>query len=194
MGGSGGDSQQPPKALPGPLANGDPGDVGPPSPEPQLETSGSGARNCIIPILCPPKPGRSQTDKGRDRNAGDRSLATNKDEAVFWSGIRGGDERASEWATKNGGVTLESRLRESGIQLPTFDRNKSASVAAWENASREFAAGAQGDVRVLQEDAVRVTSVWARIEFPMLQTNAAVTSITRVDLRSGTEEIIWSRH
>lgn len=42
------------------------------------------------------------------------SLATATDEAVFWSGIRGGDSAAASWAAKNGGATLESTLAERG--------------------------------------------------------------------------------
>lgn len=122
-----------------------------------------------------------------------RGLATEADEAVFWSGIRGGDSTAATWASKNGGATLETTLARRGIALPAWDPGSPASVAAWRNASAEFAAGASGNVRVLQADAVRVDSIWAQVEFPALKANPNVTSITSIDPRTGAEVLLWSR-
>lgn len=120
-------------------------------------------------------------------------LGTGPDEAVFWSGIRGGDSTAAAWVSKNGGATLESTLAERGIQLPAWDPNNPASVAAWRSASAGFAAGASGNVRVLQTDAVRVNSIWAEVEFPALIANPNVTSLTAVNPETGIEVLLWHR-
>lgn len=54
-------------------------------------------------------------------------------------------------------------------------------------------AGASGNVRVLQTDAVRVNSIWAEVEFPALTSNPNVTSITAVNPETGIEVLPWSR-
>ena len=119
-------------------------------------------------------------------------LATAEDEAVFWSGIRGSEHEAGDWAAKNGGITLEQAAEERGIDLPKFDRGNPSSVAAWERASAEFASHAAGDVRVLTSG-WSTNSVWARIEFPALTANPNVTSVTAIDPRTGIAVRIWSR-
>lgn len=121
------------------------------------------------------------------------ALATGTDEAVFWSGIRSGDSAAASWAAKNGGASFESTLAQRGISLPAWDASNPSVVSAWRTASADFAAGAKGTVRVLQEDAVRVNSVWAEVEFPALKANPNVTSILGVDPRTGAEVVLWSR-
>ena len=121
------------------------------------------------------------------------SLATGTDEAVFWSGIRGGDSAAASWAAKNGGASLESTLAQRGISLPAWDASNPSVVSAWRTASADFAAGARGTVRVLQDDAVRVNSVRAEVEFPALKANPNVTSIRGVDPRTGGETVLWGR-
>jgi len=121
-------------------------------------------------------------------------LSTGPNQAVFWSGVgRGGDKVAAAWTARNGGITLESTLEARGIQLPAWDANNSRVVAAWENASRQFAQGASGDVRVLQGESVSLTSVWKRIEFSALKANPNVTSITSVNPSTGEEALLWSR-
>ena len=97
------------------------------------------------------------------------SLATGANEAVFWSGIgRGGDKIAAGWVAKHGGATLETTLARRGITLPAWDTSKPATVSLWREASAEFARGARGNVRVLQDEFVRMDSTWAKIEFPEL--------------------------
>jgi len=122
-----------------------------------------------------------------------RRLATEANQAVFWSGIPGGKRQAAEWVEKHGGTTLENQLKKHGIELPPFDRTKPETVAAWENASKQFAEGARGQVRVLQEDAVGVRSVWGRVEYDALIQNPNVTSITAIDPRTGLETLLWKR-
>ncbi len=91
------------------------------------------------------------------------------------------------------GITLETTLRARGIKLPVWDPSNPASVAAWRQASKNFAAGARGNVRVLQSEVVRMRSVWAEIEFPALKANPNVTSIIAVDPKTGVETLLWTR-
>jgi RHS repeat-associated protein len=122
-----------------------------------------------------------------------RGLATGADKAVFWSGIRNGDTAATNWITRNGGATLETTLIGRGIKLPVWDRSNPASISAWRQALHDFAAGASGNVRVLQSDAVRLKSIWAEIEFPALRANSNVNSIRAVNPETRAEVLLWSR-
>ncbi|MCI0539927.1 MAG: hypothetical protein L0Z50_32370, partial [Verrucomicrobiales bacterium] len=123
----------------------------------------------------------------------ERVLATAPDEAIFWSGIgRGGSERAANWAAQHGGTTLESTLASRGITLPAWDASNPAVVAAWRQAARGFAAGATGEIRVLQGDLLRVDAIW-RDEFRALQANPNVNLIRVINPETGTEVLLWSR-
>jgi RHS repeat-associated protein len=127
------------------------------------------------------------------RGATEIGLATTADEAVFWSGIgKGGAERAAKWAAQHGGATLETTFARRRIKLPTWDASNPASVAAWRWASTEFAAGAKGNVRVLQGDAARLGAVWVD-EFSALKANPAVKSIRAINPETGAEVLLWSR-
>jgi RHS repeat-associated protein len=122
-----------------------------------------------------------------------KSLATNADEAVFWSGIHDGPTSAAKWASQHGGVTLETTLSSRGIKLPVWDPSNTTSVAAWRRASEEFAAGARGNIRVLQADSIRIRSTWAEIEWNTLRNNPNVTSIRSVNSMTGEEVLLWKR-
>jgi len=124
---------------------------------------------------------------------GVKDLTTARNEAVFWSGIRGGDAVAAKWVSQNGGATLETTLASRGITLPAWDVSNPASVTAWREASKAFAQGASGDVRVLQSDAARINSVWAQVEFPALQANSKVSSITAINPDTGASTLLWTR-
>jgi filamentous hemagglutinin len=115
------------------------------------------------------------------------------DDAVFWSGLgRGGDATAARWAAQNGGSTLETTLAARGVKLPVWDATNPASVAAWKQASVDFAAGARGNVRVLQGDSLRIDAIWVD-EFKALQTNPNVNSIRAINPQTGGEALLWSR-
>jgi RHS repeat-associated protein len=131
--------------------------------------------------------------RGASARARASSGATEEGGSVFWSGIDGGDSAAASWAAKNGGTTLEMSLEQRGITLPAFDRTNPASVAAWRQASSEFAEGASGNVVVLQGDAVRTTSVWAEVEFPALTANPNVSSISWLNPETGEGGLLWTR-
>jgi filamentous hemagglutinin len=121
------------------------------------------------------------------------SLPTSQNAAVFWSGIEGSDTAAAEWAAKNGGTTLEQALGSQGITLPAWNASDPTVVDAWSKAAEEFANGASGDVTVLQEESVRVNSIWAQVEYPALTSNPSVMSITAVDPQTGAHTLLWSR-
>ena len=144
-------------------------------------------------LALPAAPERLAITAARTRLALAPTLATAPDEAIFWSGIKGGDAAAASWAAKNGGSTLEMTLARRGIGLPVFDRADPASVAAWQQASVDFARGASGNVTVLQESAVRISSIWKEFEYPALIANSNVTSITVVNPVTGDEFLLWSR-
>ena len=60
-------------------------------------------------------------------------VATNTDEAFFWSGRTngvGGDKVAGEIARNNGGKTLEMLIEERGIKMPDWDPTNPASMRA----------------------------------------------------------------
>ncbi|EQA43152.1 intein C-terminal splicing domain protein [Leptospira broomii serovar Hurstbridge str. 5399] len=122
-----------------------------------------------------------------------KEFATNANQAVFWSGVRNGQTAAGEWAAKNGGITLEQTLSNRGINLPTWDANNPAAIEAWRQASKKFAEGASGNVRVIQGDAVRTKSIWTEVEFPALKTNPKVNSIIAVHPDTGFETVLWTR-
>jgi Flp pilus assembly pilin Flp len=126
-----------------------------------------------------------------------RKLGTEANQAVFWSGIGAdGEQVAKAWAEKNGGKTMEKIMEERGVKLPPWPKAgdvPEATEKAWRDASREFAQGASGDVRVLQQDSVGVGRVWGKEEFPALINNPKVTSITAVDPRTGAQILLWKR-
>jgi hypothetical protein len=115
------------------------------------------------------------------------------DKHWFWSGRLNNvsvEGKAAEKARAAGGYTLETRLVEQDVTMPTFDMRDPASTATWEDASRTYAEQASGTVHFLQGDP-RPGSVWEVIEFPTLKKNNKVTMIIRVDAKSNTESIIW---
>jgi len=131
----------------------------------------------------PPAPGQSTPN----------ALTTPPNCAVFWCGLgKGGAERAAEWAAQHEGQTLEMSLESNGVSMPPWDASNPASVAAWRDASLDFAAGASGDVRVLQGDVLRLGPIWSE-EFGALQANPNVTSITSINPQTGLEVQLWQR-
>lgn len=77
--------------------------------------------------------------------------------------------------------------------MPVWDVSNPSSIVAWENASREFAQGASGSIRVLQGETLRTSSIWGKIEFPVLKANLNVTSITGINPSTGAEVLLWNR-
>jgi RHS repeat-associated protein len=142
--------------------------------------------------LVDPIPGDEALAMARTGSAANK-LATGADEAVFWSGLgRGGDATAARWVAGNGGSTLETTLATRGVKLPVWDADNPASVAAWKQASVDFAAGARGNVRVLQGDSLRIDAIWVD-EFKALKANPNVDSIRAINPQTGGEASLWSR-
>jgi RHS repeat-associated protein len=125
---------------------------------------------------------------------------TRPHEAVFWSGIPDGAITATNWVARNGGTTLETTLAKRCIELPQWNGKDPAVTAAWRKASREFAEGASGHIKVLQpNNAMRYSpkkgegSVWAEVEWLALIKNPKVESITSINPDTGTGIILWKR-
>ncbi|MGB8933457.1 MAG: RHS repeat-associated core domain-containing protein, partial [Anaeromyxobacteraceae bacterium] len=98
---------------------------------------------------------------------------------VFWSGGKVAQRAAEQWASANGGITLEQTmtgkvLAQMGRVLPFR-----AMRPLWTWASRRFAEVAAGEVQAIQNAAgVRWPgSVWADTEFPALMESNYVTRI-----------------
>jgi hypothetical protein len=122
------------------------------------------------------------------------NFSTRSGEAVFWSGLGGEGERvAAEYASKAGGTTLEQLQAARGIKLPKFKFEDPASVKAWTDASRAFAEGARGEVRVVLGDSVNPSGIWNTVELPALEANPNVTSIVSVDPSTGAKTTLWQR-
>lgn len=95
---------------------------------------------------------------------------------MFWSGSADARSAAEDWATSYGGQTLEMTAR--GQELAASNLEWTEAKPLWEAASEEFASGASGDVHVFQAaEGVRVESMWAKIEYPILSQNPAVNII-----------------
>ena len=137
--------------------------------------------------------GREAAVGGEAAIAAKNALATGADEAVFWSGIgKGGDAKAAAWVARNGGATLETTLASRGVTLPAWDAGNSSVVAAWRQSSVDFAAGASGNIRVLQGDALGTKPIW-KDEFNALKANSSVNSIRAVNPDTGSEVLLWKR-
>jgi RHS repeat-associated protein len=95
---------------------------------------------------------------------------------AFWSG-EGAMEAAMAWAKANGGVTLEMTEAGQAAANATAGLSREAATPIWEAVSREFAAGASGEVHVFQGPVVRINSIWATVEYPTLSSNPNVTNI-----------------
>jgi hypothetical protein len=125
-----------------------------------------------------------------------RAVATDPNKAFFWSGRTagiGGEAVARKVAAARGGVTLEAIIEERGISMPSWDPTNPASLQAWEEASRQYAAGASGEVRAVIGKSLRPGSVWETIELKALKANPRVTKIIEIDPATGAETVVVSR-
>jgi len=130
---------------------------------------------------------------GSGGNVAKNAFATGDDAAVFWSGLgEKGGEKAIAWIRKNGGATLESTMRTKGIKIPKWDSDNPTVVAAWREASADFAAGARGHIRVLQGNELKLNPVW-KLEFSMLTKNPNVMSIRSINPETGAEVLLWTK-
>ena len=114
--------------------------------------------------------------------------------ALFWSGLgRGGDKAASEVALKQEKITLEQLIKKNKVEMPIWDAANPKSVEAWQNASRSFAEGASGQVKVITGNKMRPGSIWETFELPALKANPNVYEIIQIDSATGLEKTILTR-
>ena len=92
-----------------------------------------------------------------------------------------GAEYASIYALNNAGVTLEQALAKGSINMPVFFNVNPKSLSAWEDASRIFANGASGNVRVsLGPNYNPLSSIYGGIESPLLLGNPNITKMIEI--------------
>ena len=127
----------------------------------------------------------------------DAVLATEPDEARFWTGLDTEDEKgedvAKDLAEQDGGKTLEMKLDAANIdrdslneEAPTLNRD-GKTRSGWDEASEKFAKGASGEVKCYEGDSPRKNSTFNKTEAPELNDNTKVNSLTKEDA-SGKEK------
>jgi RHS repeat-associated protein len=98
--------------------------------------------------------------------------------SVFWSGGNVAKSAAADWASANGGVTLETTPAGQAVESATQGMDYAQARPLWEAASQDFAGQAAGEVHVFQSAAgVSIRSVWATVEYPALMENPSVSGI-----------------
>lgn len=124
--------------------------------------------------------------------AGPPSFVTQADNAMFWSKLgKNGDVVAGDVATAQGRTTLEQYAKAKGINLPEWNANDPYIKAIWQDASRQFAQGASGEVRVVLGGTPAADSTWLTVELPALKSNPNVTKIIKLDPRTKAETVIY---
>jgi hypothetical protein len=110
---------------------------------------------------------------------------------VFWAGP-GAEEAANAWAEANNATTLG--MTEVGQRVSAAAEGLAPEVARlqWIPPSRDFAAGAVGEVHVFLSSAgVYLDSIWATVEYEALMANTSVTQIIyHVVMPNGTVVIV----
>jgi uncharacterized protein YukE len=122
------------------------------------------------------------------------AFATDPDTAFFWSGRTqnvGGESVALEHARAGGGTTLEELMRQRGIELPEWDPDDPTAVSLWSEASAAYADQANGVVRAVIGQDLRLGNVWENAELPVLRNSPNVTQIVRIDPLTGEEVVIY---
>ncbi len=152
---------------------------------------------------------------GGDSATGD--VSTSPGEAVFWSGatelqpgetawpgaktittpdgknlLLAGEDNAKAIARAQGKVSLESLLEDRGITMEPWSDDP-AVQQTWKDISDRYASGVSGDVSVVLGDSLRPGNIWETVERGRLMSNPAVTSITKIDLKTLEHTLLWSR-
>lgn len=123
-------------------------------------------------------------------------VATNPNEAFFWSGRTdgvGGEAVARQIAAKQSGTTLEALIENRDIQMPKWDPTNPNVVQAWKDISADYAKGASGTVRAVIGRSLRSGNVWEASELPALKANPNVTQIITIDPATRVETTIYMR-
>lgn len=131
------------------------------------------------------------------------ALKSKPNKAVFFSNCSQRDENgnvikestdyAREFAESNDCVTMEILMRNSGIDMPSFDLNDPDSVAAWTNSSKDYAEQASGDVTVVMSPPLREGNIFENVELPALKANPNVTSVTMINAQTNEKNEIFRR-
>ena len=74
-------------------------------------------------------------------------------------------------ATSRSAKTLEIRLRDANVTMPTYNDDSPEADAAWEYAASEYAKGTSGIAWVFEGNCVRPGNTWTDIERPALIAN-----------------------
>ncbi len=96
---------------------------------------------------------------------------------VFWSGGKAAMQEAASYATVNGAKTLEMTPVGKTLEFATERLGYRITRPLWSVASRQFAAGAAGDIQVFHGSVVGLRSVWATVEWETLLNNPEVRDI-----------------
>lgn len=123
-------------------------------------------------------------------------LKTEPNTAYFWSGKTdgiGGEEVAARIAKERGGVTLGMVIEDQKIILPDWDYKEPLSVDVWGEMSAAFAEQVSGEVHAIIGAELNPNNIWEKIELPTLKKNPNVTKITKIDPKTGEEQIIFER-
>ena len=115
---------------------------------------------------------------GDSFKAVDRVADAARQTKVFWSGGETAHDAARAWAEVNNGVTLEMTALGRNTAKLTAGMGRAEGLSHWTAASREFAAGARGNIHVFQgAKGIRINSIWATTEYPTLMNNDDVTDM-----------------
>jgi hypothetical protein len=96
---------------------------------------------------------------------------------VFWAG-HGAQEAANAWARANNATTLEMTEVGQRVARATEGLSRAQAEPQWVSISRDFAAGASGEVHVFQSsNGISLASIWATTEYQVLTLNQNVTRI-----------------
>jgi RHS repeat-associated protein len=109
------------------------------------------------------------------------SLAAPAEGRVFWSGGKQMMNEAANFAASNGGVSLEMTAGGKMMSAANPYLPNAISEPLWNGLSSGFARGASGPVTAIQSgtNGVRIQSVWAGTEFPILQNKNPINYITK---------------
>jgi hypothetical protein len=139
---------------------------------------------------------------GGDSATGD--VSTGPGEAVFWSGatelkpgegktlLLAGEDNAKMIARAQGKVSLESLIDDRGITMEPWSDDP-AVQQTWKDISDRYASGVSGDVSVVLGDSLRPGNIWETVERGRLMSNPAVTSITKIDVKTLERTLLWRR-
>lgn len=129
-----------------------------------------------------------------------RALDSGPSTNYFWTGRTGkcaGEEDsvkglAERLAGERGGKTLEMRLREAGVRMPSFDAPDPAKDI-WRFASREYAKKTSYQAWVVKGSCVRDGNTWEEKELPNLKASGNVHCIWEIDAEHPlAEKLIWN--